>query len=129
MRNQKPLPKEGSFKEYSDNRPSGASKPRKRSFGGRDDKPDRRQSRGNSFKEDRRSSGGANREMFDAVCAKCKKPCKVPFKPTSGKPVSCSNCFVKRESPGRGRPSFGGRNNSGGRKSFGNKKPFNRGRR
>lgn len=117
MRNQKPLPKEGSFKEYADNRPSGASKPRRPtgmtrsksglSFGGGNDKPDRRQSRGNSFKEDRRSGG--NREMFDAVCAKCKKACKVPFKPTTGRSVSCSDCFKPRDRDDR-RGSFGGRN-------------------
>ena len=114
MRNQKPLPREGSFKEYADNRPAGASKPRKRSFGGSDSKPDRRESRGNSFKDDRRNSSEP-REMFDAVCAKCKKPCKVPFKPSTGRPVSCSDCFKPRDRDG-GRGSFGGRD--GGNRGF-----------
>lgn len=35
------------------------------------------------------------REMFDAVCSDCGKDCKVPFKPTSGKPIYCSECFEK----------------------------------
>lgn len=37
----------------------------------------------------------APREMYDAVCAACGKPCKVPFKPTEGRPVYCSECFMK----------------------------------
>ena len=118
MRREKPLPKEGSFKEFDSNRPSRPSKPKTRrfgdskprgptgmtrsksgrSFGGRNDKPDRRQSRGNSFKDDRRDTPRMNREMFDATCSKCNKACKVPFKPTQGKPVSCSDCFVRKDS-------------------------------
>ena len=31
--------------------------------------------------------------MHQAVCDKCNKECEVPFRPTSGKPVYCSNCF------------------------------------
>jgi CxxC-x17-CxxC domain-containing protein len=31
--------------------------------------------------------------MFSATCASCHKPCEVPFRPTSGKPVYCNNCF------------------------------------
>ncbi len=34
-------------------------------------------------------------EMYDAVCSDCGKDCKVPFKPTSGKPIYCSSCFEK----------------------------------
>lgn len=36
-------------------------------------------------------------EMFDAVCSECGKDCKVPFKPTSGKPIYCSSCFEKHD--------------------------------
>ncbi len=40
----------------------------------------------------------AQKEMFPAVCAECGKECQVPFKPTEGKPVYCSECFAaKRE--------------------------------
>ena len=38
-----------------------------------------------------RSSGP--REMFDATCSNCGKDAKVPFRPTNGKPVYCSDCF------------------------------------
>jgi CxxC-x17-CxxC domain-containing protein len=33
------------------------------------------------------------REMFSATCSSCGKEAQVPFKPTSGKPVYCSDCF------------------------------------
>ena len=45
------------------------------------------------------------REMFKTVCSSCGKECEVPFKPTNGKPVYCSECF-ERMSP---------RTNDGGR--------------
>lgn len=35
------------------------------------------------------------REMYDAVCASCGKPCKVPFRPTEGRPIYCKECFAK----------------------------------
>ena len=35
----------------------------------------------------------APREMFDATCSNCGKDAKVPFRPTNGKPVYCSDCF------------------------------------
>jgi len=44
----------------------------------------------------RKNAGKAPREMFDAVCAECGKPCKVPFNPTAGKAVYCSECFAAR---------------------------------
>ncbi len=33
------------------------------------------------------------REMFAATCSKCGKETEVPFRPTNGKPVYCSDCF------------------------------------
>ncbi|MEK6950479.1 MAG: CxxC-x17-CxxC domain-containing protein [Nanoarchaeota archaeon] len=36
------------------------------------------------------------REMHDATCADCGAACKVPFKPTAGKPVYCRDCYAKR---------------------------------
>lgn len=38
----------------------------------------------------------APREMFEAVCSNCGKTASVPFRPTSGKPVYCDDCFSKR---------------------------------
>ena len=54
----------------------------KRSFGGR------------SF--DRGGGRREDRQMFDAICSNCGKPCQVPFRPTGDKPVYCSDCFEKR---------------------------------
>ena len=33
------------------------------------------------------------REMFAATCSNCGREAQVPFRPTSGKPVYCSDCF------------------------------------
>jgi len=33
------------------------------------------------------------REMFTATCRNCGRDAQVPFRPTSGKPVYCSDCF------------------------------------
>ena len=47
----------------------------------------------------RRASGGgrqsqsANREMVDVTCSSCGNPAQVPFTPTAGRPVYCSDCF------------------------------------
>lgn len=43
----------------------------------------------------RRDFGGP-REMHDATCSECGQACKVPFKPTDGKPVYCRDCYSKR---------------------------------
>ena len=55
-----------------------------------------------------RSRGPEDRAMHEAICGKCGSECEVPFKPTEGKPVYCSDCFKKRgssESPESGKPS------------------------
>lgn len=44
--------------------------------------------------------------MYDAVCDKCGRNCRVPFRPTSGKPVYCSDCF---EDQGGSRPAIKGK--------------------
>ena len=50
-----------------------------------------------SRKAARNSEGGGYdrgpREMFSATCSSCGKEAQVPFRPTSGKPVYCSDCF------------------------------------
>jgi CxxC-x17-CxxC domain-containing protein len=40
---------------------------------------------------------GGPREYHDAVCAQCMTACKVPFKPTEGRPVFCRDCFKGQE--------------------------------
>ena len=61
--------------------------------------------RGFSGGRDRGGFSDGPREMFKTVCSNCGKDCEVPFKPTSGKPVYCSDCFEK----------MGGRNSDSGR--------------
>lgn len=58
---------------------------------GRDERPSFGRSRDDrhSFEEKR---------MFTATCSECGEDCEVPFKPTSGKPVYCSECFGKADS-------------------------------
>jgi len=34
------------------------------------------------------------RQMYPAVCASCGKDCQVPFEPTNGRPVYCSDCYT-----------------------------------
>jgi CxxC-x17-CxxC domain-containing protein len=36
------------------------------------------------------------REMFEATCSACGKTARVPFRPSSGKPVYCNDCFALR---------------------------------
>ncbi len=53
------------------------------------------------------------REMFDAVCSKCHKPCQVPFKPTGNKPVLCSDCFRQSEGSNQSFNRSSGSDNAG----------------
>jgi len=50
-------------------------------------KTERNASRGNSY--------GLPRQMFPATCAECGKDTEVPFEPTTGRPVYCSDCYRK----------------------------------
>lgn len=50
------------------------------------------------------SYGGASRgprQMFTAICSSCGNEAQVPFQPTSGKPVYCSDCFAKQRGSSR----------------------------
>lgn len=51
---------------------------------------------------DSRNSGRGGKRMHHAVCADCGDDCQVPFVPSSGKPVYCSDCFEDR---GNGKPN------------------------
>ncbi|HBR02364.1 MAG TPA: zinc-binding protein [Ruminiclostridium sp.] len=43
------------------------------------------------------SNGGrGERQMYDAVCASCGRPCKVPFQPRDDRPVYCSEYFSNK---------------------------------
>jgi len=39
--------------------------------------------------------GGGRREMVDVTCSSCGKETQVPFQPTAGRPVYCSDCFAQ----------------------------------
>jgi CxxC-x17-CxxC domain-containing protein len=62
-----------------------------------------------NFNQDRGYGGGGQRSfgqrpMHDATCAECGEPCKVPFKPTEGRPVYCRECYSKQRSGGFPKP-------------------------
>ena len=42
--------------------------------------------------------GGGSREMFTVTCADCGRETQVPFRPTSGRPVYCNDCFANHRS-------------------------------
>lgn len=48
-----------------------------------------------SCRQARKTAGKPEREMFIATCASCGGEAKVPFKPTEGRAVYCSECFAK----------------------------------
>ena len=69
----------------------------RRSF---DDGPRRSFDDGPRRRDSSRGSGGYGRgrrdvEMTKVTCSSCGVECEVPFKPTSSKPVYCSECFRK----------------------------------
>jgi CxxC-x17-CxxC domain-containing protein len=57
--------------------------------------PSCRQARKTESRGSRGNSSGLPRQMFPAVCAQCGKDTEVPFAPTTGKPVYCSDCYKK----------------------------------
>jgi CxxC-x17-CxxC domain-containing protein len=48
----------------------------------------------------RQSTG--ERQRFDITCDQCGKSDSVPFKPSSGRPVLCSDCFSASRAQPRG---------------------------
>jgi CxxC-x17-CxxC domain-containing protein len=48
---------------------------------------------GKSFDHKGSNSYDEAPKMYKATCDNCGKQCQVPFKPTNGKPVYCSDCF------------------------------------
>ena len=41
--------------------------------------------------------GRGQRESYDVVCAECGANTTVPFKPTSGRPVYCRDCYRAKQ--------------------------------
>ncbi|MDZ7798422.1 MAG: CxxC-x17-CxxC domain-containing protein [Patescibacteria group bacterium] len=71
----------------------------------------------------RRDFRKGDRPMFSAVCDQCGQECQVPFRPTSGKPIYCNDCFAKEGRSGdrRGNKSWRGRSDRRNRDGAGNK--------
>ena len=44
---------------------------------------------------DARKNAQKAERMYDATCASCGGPAKVPFEPREDRPVYCSECFAK----------------------------------
>lgn len=73
----------------------------------------KRSGRGGGFRFGDRSDRGGDRggrfgdrpEMHSAICDNCGKECQVPFRPTSGKPVYCSDCFRDKQGAEPRRPA------------------------
>ena len=42
----------------------------------------------------RKNASKPQREMHTAICANCGKEAKIPFEPTSDRPVYCSECYA-----------------------------------
>ncbi len=75
---------------------------------------------GRGFGGPRRDFGPrSDRPLFKATCSNCGRECEVPFRPTNGKPVYCSDCFEKL---GRGKQENGRPENSGFRAPTGENK-------
>jgi len=41
------------------------------------------------------AQANGRREMTEVTCSSCGKPAQVPFKPTDGRPVYCSDCYTR----------------------------------
>tara|TARA_Y100000310_G_scaffold345853_1_gene471423 strand:+ start:8267 stop:8788 length:522 start_codon:yes stop_codon:yes gene_type:complete len=90
----------------SDRGRGGFGRGRSGGFGGRDRDDDRgRDRRSGGF--DRRGRGRDRHEMHSATCDKCGNECEVPFKPTSGKPLYCDDCFKDKSREAGSRSEFG----------------------
>ena len=50
---------------------------------------------------DKKQFGGP-KQLFSAICADCRKPCQVPFRPSGDKPIYCKDCFMKRKEKSAG---------------------------
>ena len=45
----------------------------------------------------KKNEGKPEREFFTATCTECGKEAKIPFQPSSDRPVYCSECFAARK--------------------------------
>ncbi|MFW6220133.1 MAG: CxxC-x17-CxxC domain-containing protein [Nanoarchaeota archaeon] len=97
--------RESSSRPRTGNRDSSKS-----SFRGKDFNESRDRRGKGSGKSNFKSKDKEFKDKFKVTCDGCGKQCEVPFKPTAGKPVYCSECF-------RGKPSKSDSNRSSGSKN------------
>ena len=45
----------------------------------------------------KKTQRGGPRVMYDAICAQCGAPTKVPFEPKDDRPVYCSECYANMQ--------------------------------
>ena len=57
-------------------------------------------SNSSSGRDSKKKSYFQEKRMYSAICTECGNKCEVPFRPTGGKPIYCSNCFRKGDSTG-----------------------------
>ena len=66
----------------------------------------RADSPGNGHRSESRGEANGNtasrgpRELYDAVCARCGQPTRVPFRPMAGRPVYCRDCYAAQRAGG-----------------------------
>ncbi len=79
-----------------------------------------------SFGGNRGGDRGERREvsMHKAVCDECKKSCEVPFRPSSDKPIYCSDCFGSKRGNEAPRREFN--NDRGPKRNFNDKPSFSK---
>jgi CxxC-x17-CxxC domain-containing protein len=53
-----------------------------------------------SGRDSRKKFNFQEKRMYSAICTECGNKCEVPFRPTGGKPIYCSNCFGKGDNTG-----------------------------
>ena len=87
------------WKRDSSDKPSRDGGRERRSF---NDRPRRDFGRN---RDSRNFSGRREITKTKVTCSACGAKCEVPFKPTSNKPVYCSDCFSKQNKGGSGKPS------------------------
>ena len=50
----------------------------------------------NARKSATRGGNNGERVLYDAVCAQCGRPTKIPFEPKNDRPIYCSECYAAR---------------------------------
>ena len=93
--------KHTSFEEFSKNRKVSSRGSGRNSGRGSGRNSGRGSGRNSGRGFDRNRGSRQNVGMTKVTCSTCKAKCEVPFKPTSSKPVYCSDCFVKKGSQGK----------------------------